>query len=68
MNIALPTQSTKINVEAGQLLAILRNCGIDKIWKNPNTNLLSFFLRNSEENENNIRSEIGYDSYANFIK
>jgi len=68
MNIALPTQSTKINVEAGQLLAILRDCGIDKIWKNPNTNLLSFFLRNSEENENNIRSEIGYDSYANFIK
>ncbi len=68
MNVALPTLSPKINTEAAQLLAILRDCGIDRVWKNPETNLLAFYLRNSEENDADIRSEIGYFTYAGFVK
>jgi hypothetical protein len=68
MNIALPIQTQKISTEAAQLLAILRDCGIDILWQDPETNLLSFFLQNSEPNTNDIRFEIGHDSYAHFVK
>jgi len=68
MNIIPPTQAIKISAEAAPLLAILRDCGIDKIWENPETNLLAFYLRHSEENQNDIRSEIGSECYAIFVK
>lgn len=67
MNIAIPTPKHNISVEATQLLAILRDCGIDQVWKNPETNLLSFYLRNTPETTKEIKSEIGRNSYRFFV-
>lgn len=67
MNIAFPNTKHNISVEATQLLAILRDCGIDQVWTNPETNLLSFYLRNTSEITKEIKSEIGKTSYRFFV-
>jgi hypothetical protein len=67
MNIALPIQTQKISTEAAQLLAILRDCGIDNVWLHPEAKLLAFYLRNTAVDAKNIRLEIGPANYANFV-
>lgn len=68
MNIALQVPKPTISAEAAQLLAILRDCGIDSVWRNSETKLLSFYLCNTTDNANDIKSEIGYENYALFLK
>lgn len=67
MNIAIPTPKHKISVEATQLLAILRDCGIDQVWNDPETKLLSFYFRNTPQTARSIQSEIGSYSYRFFV-
>lgn len=67
MNTAISIPKSTISVEAAQLLAILRDCGIDGIWKNDEMNLLSFYLKNTKKNDDdNIRFDIGYAAYSFF--
>ena len=68
MNIALSLPKPTISTEAAQLLAILRDCGIDSVWQGPETKLLSFYLRNTPESVNDIISEIGHDTYRHFLR
>ena len=67
MNIVIPNPKHNITVEATQLLVILRDCGIDQVWENPATNLLSFYLRNTPETTKEIKYEIGRTSYRFFV-
>jgi hypothetical protein len=68
MNMAFTPSTPTTNQEVAQLLAILRDCGVDSIWQNPESKLLSFYLQNTPNNALNIRGEIGRRSYASFIK
>ena len=63
MNITNSTPKHNISVEATQLLAILRDCGIDQVWNDPETHLLSFYLRNTPQAARGMQSEIGRSSY-----
>lgn len=68
MNTAISIPKSTLSVEAAQLLAILRDCGIDGIWRNDEMNLLSFYLKNTKNNDDdNIRFDIGYAAYSFFI-
>ena len=65
MSTAISIPKSTISVEAAQLLAILRDCGIDGIWKNDEMNLLSFYLKNTKNNDDdNIRFDIGCAAYS----
>lgn len=68
MNISISHPKPTINNEAAQLLAILRDCGIDSVWQDPETRLLSFYLRNTLETTSDIRSEIGSNTYGHFVR
>jgi hypothetical protein len=68
MNMALQLHKSTISTEAAQLLAILRDCGIDSIWQDPEMKLLSFYLQNTPESVNHIKSEIGDDTYGQFLR
>lgn len=67
MNIARPIQTQTISTEAAQLLAILRDCGIDSVWQHPEAKLLAFYLRNTPVDAKDIRLEVGRANYANFF-
>lgn len=68
MNIALSFPKPTISAEAAQLLSILRDCGIDSVWREPDTKLLSFYLRNTPDSGDDIKAEIGRSSYAHFVR
>lgn len=68
MNMALQLHKSTISTEAAQLLAILRDCGIDSVWQNPEMKLLSFYFQNTPESVNHIKSEIGDDTYGQFLR
>jgi hypothetical protein len=68
MHNAISTPTATINTEAAQLLAILRDCGIDSVWQNPETKLLSFYLRNTPESDDHIKAEIGHSAYTLFVQ
>lgn len=67
MNTALSIPKSAISVEAAHLLAILRDCGIDGIWKNDELNLLFYYLKHAKHNDDdNIRLTVGYAAYSFF--
>jgi hypothetical protein len=68
MYIAISFPRPSISTEAAQLLSILRDCGIDSIWRDPETKLLSFYFRNTPDSDNDIKAEIGRSSYADFVR
>ena len=68
MNIAFPSPNSTSDQEVMQLLAILRDCGIDEIWQFPDMKLISFYLRNTAHNANDIKAEIGQENYGLLIK
>lgn len=68
MNIAHSFPKPTISTEAAQLLSILRDCGIDSAWRDPDTKLLSFYLRNTPDSSDDIKSEIGRSSYSHFVR
>jgi len=68
MNIAFPSPTSTTDQEVMQLLAILRDCGIDEIWQFPDMKLISFYLQNTAHNANDIKEEIGQENYGLLIK
>jgi hypothetical protein len=67
MNIAYTPPKPMLNDEAVKLLGILRDCGIDNVWQQKETKLLSFYLRNTPDSTNCIKSEIGFKTFLQFL-
>lgn len=67
MNITHSFPKPTISADAAQLLAILRDCGIDSVWQNPGAQLLSSYLRNTPDSDADIKAEIGRKRYLEQI-
>ena len=68
MNISPSLSAPKFSDQAMQLLAIMQDCGVDKIWKNQELRLLVVYLENTIGEQKDIRHDVTSSVFLYLVK